>query len=112
MSKENQSPSRAVKQLDAQVNRVLRTIDLRKISSKERKILEDLRQNLVDSRIYTNDYELSEMRDEQLGNAKKAKKYLQQIRVNILAASEYNIFTAIDVAHLSVQVEQIISELK
>jgi hypothetical protein len=106
------SPSRAVKQVDAQVNRVLRSINLRKLNIKERKILADLQQNLNDSRIYATDYELSETREEQAKNAKTAKKWLEQAQRNILAASEFNIFDAIDVAHLSAQIEQIISGLK
>jgi hypothetical protein len=55
---------------------------------------------------------LSESREEQLYNAKKAKKWLDQARRNILSASEFNIFGAIDVAHLSAQIDQIISEIK
>jgi hypothetical protein len=71
-----------------------------------------LQQDLTDARIYANDYELSETRDEQLDNAKKSKKWLEQARRNILAASEFNIFGAIDVAHLTAQVEQVKDMLK
>jgi hypothetical protein len=101
-----------VKQLDAQINIILRGFDLRKLSTKERNVLVKLQQNLTDMRIYTNDYELSEAREEQLDNAKKARKWLEHARKNILTASESNIFSAIDVAHLSAQIEQIIFELK
>jgi hypothetical protein len=106
------SPSRTVKQLDTQINIILRGFDLRKLSAKERNVLAKLQQNLADARIYTNDYELSETREEQFDNAKKAKKWLEHARKNILTASESDIFNAIDVAHLSAQIEQIISELK
>jgi hypothetical protein len=106
------SPSRMVKQLELQINANLRKFDFRKLSTNERDILAKLQQNLVDSRIYTRDYELSESREEQVDNAKKAKKWLEQAQKNILTASEFNIFGAIDVAHLSAQIDQIISELK
>jgi glyoxylate carboligase len=109
---EFKSPSRAVKQVDAHVYRVLRSINLRKLSIKERKILEDLQQNLNDSRIYVTDYELSETREEQAKNAKFAKKWLNQAQKNILSASEFNIFDAIDVAHLSAQIDQVKDGLK
>jgi hypothetical protein len=109
---DSHSPSKMVKRLDAEVNRVLRKFDLRKFGSKERKYLADLQQNLVDARVYTNDYELSETREEQLKNAKLAKKWLESLRVNILSASESNIFGAIDVAHLTAQIEQISANLK
>jgi transposase len=106
------SPSRKIKQLDAQINSALRGFDFSKFSVKERDILANLRQNLTNARIYTTDYELSETREEQLENTKKAKKWLEQARKNILIASESNIFGAIDIAHLTAQMDQIISELK
>ena len=71
-----------------------------------------LMQALGDARIYASDYELSEVREEQLDNAKKAKKYLEQARASILKASETNIFGAVDVAQLSAQIDQIIGDLK
>jgi hypothetical protein len=108
----SQSPSRMVKHVDLQVSSVLRKFDTRKLNSKEREVLAKLQQNLNDARIYTNDYELSETRDEQADNAKKAKKWLEQARKNILTASEFNIFGVMDVAHLSAQIDQVISELK
>jgi hypothetical protein len=109
---ENILPSRRIKQIDAQINRILRNFDMRKLSARERNVLAKLQQNLNDSRIYTSDYELSETREEQIDNAKKAQKWLKEASKNILAASEFNIFSAIDVAHLSAQIDQIISELK
>ncbi len=109
---EYESPSRAVKQVDAQVGRVLRAVNLRKLSIRERKVLVDLQQNLNDARIYTTDYELSETDEERTKNAKLAKKWLGQAHKNILAASEQDIFNAIDVAHLSAQIEQIRDNLK
>jgi hypothetical protein len=106
------SPSRAVKGLDSQVRVILRKTDLNRISAKERGILSKIQQNLNDARIYSGDYELSETREEQLANAKTAKKWLEQSRKNILIASESNFFSAIEVAHLTAQIDQIISELK
>jgi hypothetical protein len=106
------SPSRRVKQLDTQINTILRRFDLRTLTTKERDVLAKLQQNLNDSRIHTTDYELSETRDEQQDNANRAKKWLEQARANILAASEFNVFGTIDVAHLSAIIDQIISELK
>jgi hypothetical protein len=104
-------PSRKVKLLELQINNILRKFDLRKLGTVERNILAKLQQNLTDSRIYASDYELSETREEQIDNAKTAKKWLDQARTNILAASEFNIFGAIDVAHLTAQIDQIIANL-
>jgi hypothetical protein len=105
-------PSRKIKLLELQINNILRKFDLPKLGTAERNILAKLQQNLTDSRIYASDYELSETRDEQIDNAKKANKWLDQARTNILAASEFNTFSAIDVAHLTANIDQLISELK
>jgi hypothetical protein len=74
--------------------------------------LSELKQNLVDIRIYTNAYEFSEQRPEQIQNAKMAKDYLEQARDHILKTSEVDIFSAIDVAHLTAQIDLIIRDLK
>jgi hypothetical protein len=52
------------------------------------------------------------MRDEQLNNAKKARKYLDQARTQILRASEFDVFGAVDVAHLTAQIEQLKANMK
>lgn len=94
------------------MRQILRKINESKLERKYRVTLIDLRQNLVDIRIYTNAYEFSEERPEQMENAKIAKDWLTKARQNILKASEANIFSAIDVAHLSAQIDQLIGDLK
>lgn len=106
------SPSAIVKDLEGQVRRILRTVDESRLGKKPRGSITDLRQVITDAKIYAVDYELSEMRDEQLNNAKQAKHYLEKARVDILSASEYDIFSAIDVAQLSAQIEQVKAQLK
>jgi hypothetical protein len=108
----NQSPSAAIKDLEGQIRRVLRTTDEAKLTKKPRGFISDLRQVIIDAKIYATDYELSEMREEQLNNAKQARHYLEKARVDILGASEDGIFSAIDVAHLSAQIGQIIDKLQ
>jgi hypothetical protein len=109
---EAKAPSAIVKQVDNHISTVLRKVNMRKVADREVKLLAALRQNLIDARIYAHDYELSEMREEQLDNAKRAKKYLEQARQQILRASEFNIFGPIDVAHLSAQIDQVKDDLK
>lgn len=106
------TPSGLVKQIEGQVERVLRQLDWAQINEKGRKTVIELRQSLADAKTYVQDYELSEMRDEQLDNSKKAKKYLNLARRQILRASEYNVFSAIDVAHLTAQIDQVRADLK
>jgi hypothetical protein len=108
----NISPSTMAKRLEAEINMILRRVDQPKLDEKPRSAVAKLRQSLIDAKIYIRDYELSEMRDEQLKSAKTGKKWLEQARQAMLKASEYNVFGAIDVAHLSAQIDQIIGDLK
>jgi activator of HSP90 ATPase len=68
------SPAALVKRIDGQVSMIIRGTDWDNINEKGRKAVAELRQDLSDARIYSQDYELSEMRDEQLDNAKKSQK--------------------------------------
>ena len=108
---ENKAPSTRAKQVDAEVERLLRQVDLRKLSSKERNIILKLKQELADAKIYARDYELSETIEEQAENAARAKKWLEKARKSILLASEYDHFGAIEVAHLTAEIEQTIMDL-
>jgi hypothetical protein len=108
----NYSPSELVKQIDTQVNMILRKTDWSEVSEKGRKAVAELRQDLIDAKTYTADYELSEMREEQLDNSKKASKWLEKARQAILRASEFNVFGPVDTAHLTAQIEQVKADLK
>src|SRR5579864_4241759 len=101
----NSSPSVQIRQIETHVSMILRKTDQQKLGAAPRNALINLRQALADAKIYARDYEFSEMREEQLANAKKAKKYLGQSRQNILKASEFDIFGAADVAQLSAQID-------
>lgn len=106
------SPSVKVKRLEADVRRILRRTDQAGLERKYREAAAGLVQNLTDIRIYVNAYELSEERKEQLGNAKTAKKWLDQARQNILKASEADVFGAADTAQLTAQIDQLKEDLK
>lgn len=108
----SRSPAAQAKNLEALVNNALRKFDLSRLGIDERENLLALRQDLAHSRIYTSDYELSETREEQAANAKRAKQWLGRARRKILKASENNIFGAADVAQLSAQIDQITGDLK
>lgn len=105
----SQSPSYLTKQLGTQLNQILRRLNRSGLSSKEQAALTKAVQDLATARIYAADYELSETREEQLENAKTAKKWLADANKNILAVS--HIFSAIDVAHLTAQIDQTIGKL-
>jgi hypothetical protein len=105
-------PSVSVKRLEAEVNMVLRRIEIHELGEKPRRTLAGLRQSLADSIVYIRAYELSEIREEQLQNAKTAREWLAQARQNILKASEYDIFGAVDVAQLTAHIDRLSGSLK
>jgi hypothetical protein len=108
----NLSPAAQAKNLETLVNYVLRKFDLTRLGTDERENLLALKQDLTHGRIYTSDYELSETREEQITNARRARQWLFKARAKILKASESNIFSAADVAQLSAQIDQISGDLK
>ena len=109
---ESKSPFVLTKQLETQLNSALSMIDVYDLPAKEAKLVHALKQEVLDARLDARDYELSETRAEQIKCAQVAKKRLEQVRKNILAASEYNVFGAVDVAQLSAQIEQIIDYIQ
>jgi hypothetical protein len=109
---DDSGPSLRAKRLEADVRQILRKTDEGKLELKYRKALAGLRQNFADIKIYTNAYEYSEERSEQLENAKMAKGWLEDASKNILKVSEADIFSAIDVAHLTAVIDQVKADLK
>jgi Na+-translocating ferredoxin:NAD+ oxidoreductase RnfC subunit len=105
------SPFVLTKSLETRLNGSLSGMDIYALDKPIQKILDSLRRELVDARLDVRDYELSETRQEQLAKALEAKRRLDHIRKLILAASEHDLFGAVDVAQLSAQIEQIIGLL-
>jgi len=103
----DKSPFLRIKQLEGHINGKLRPIDVYSRSATEQRVIAELKRELVDTRLDIRDYELSETRNEQLKNAKNAHKRIDTLRAQILAASEYDLFGAVDVAHLTAQLDQI-----
>jgi hypothetical protein len=102
---EPSSPFLLIKQLELQVSATLSALDIYSLPTEERKVVKFLKAGLIDARLDIRDYELSETRAEQLRYAKQAKKRLDYVRKQILLASEYDIFGAVDVAQLTAQIE-------
>lgn len=91
---------------------ILRNVDLRALSSKNRLALMDMQSAFSNARRYILDFEGSENPEEQAKGAKTGTKWLKTIRRTILTTSEHNVFSAVEVASLSAQIDQVIAELK
>lgn len=86
-------------------------VDTLLLSAEEQRKVEQLRNNLIDARLEIQDYELAETREDQLRNGAAAQKYLQKVRA-VIAGNSLNVFGAVDVAHLTAQIEQITDRLR
>lgn len=103
----SKSPFLLVKSLETRIIGVLSPIDLYSLDKAEQKVIKALKTEIIDVRLDIRDYELSETREEQLRKAKEARERLELIRKLILAASEYNVFSSVDVAQFTAELEQV-----
>ena len=109
---EHASVFERVKQLDAHVNGILSHIDSDALMPDERNVFVLIKRQLTDCRLDVRDYEYAETRVEQADHAQTARRSLDTVQKYILQASERNMFSAIDVAHISAQIQQIITQLR
>lgn len=100
-----------IKQLEGDILRLLAFVDIADIDTKQQHAIAQLKNALIDGRLEIQDYELAETRDNQLRNAKNAKQYLENVR-DLIMSNPANVFGAVDVAHLTAQLEQISDNLR
>lgn len=103
------SPYLLTQNLERAVSIALTSIDPFNLEATAVRVTQSLKKRLIEARLDVRDYELSETREEQLKEARKGKRRLEEVRKDILAASEYGIFGPVDVAQITAQLE-IISE--
>lgn len=106
------SPYDQAKALEAQINAVLSVIDADASPIEERKIITLLKRQIVDARLDIRDYDYADTRVEQSRHGEEARKRLEQLEILIIAASEYNIFGAADVAQISAHAQALAAELQ
>ena len=107
----NQSPYALAKRLEADIVRLLSTLDVATLTPKEHGIFVELKNTMIDARLDIQDYELAETRDFQLENAREAKERLMIVQGHI-SANTLQVFGAVDVAHLTARIGQIVDLLK
>lgn len=105
------SPFILAKRLEADVLRLLSHIDITELSPGEQQELSILKNSLIDARLEIQDYELAETREFQLKNAQQAKDYLATAHAGIIKNPK-NTFGAVDVAHLTAYIGQIVDNLR
>ena len=101
-----------IKALDTHVNGIVSAFDIDALMPDERKILALIKRQLTDTRLDVRDYEYADTRAEQQRYAKTAHKTLDAVQSTLLQASEHNLFGAIDIAHISAQIQHIKEQLQ
>jgi len=99
------------KDLEQHIGRIVSNHDIDSLENKQRQLLTDIKRIIVDARLDTRDYEYAETRAEQLKFGKIAVKRFETLRKMLVKASEYNLFSAVDIAQLSAHIEQLISQM-
>ena len=101
------------KQLDGEITRILAAA--RAAGLLEGRVQQEtklLKRDLTDARLDIRDYELAETKAEQQQLGSDARKRLSNVEQSILAASQQDIFTAVEVAKLSAQIAQLQDQLQ
>lgn len=106
------SPYDQAKELVRQLNSILSSMDIDSLSREERDLAIGIKQLFDHVRLGARDYDYADTRYEQEQSAVETKQYLEQLQAAILKASESNMFGAVDVAHASARIQQLVSTLQ
>jgi len=99
------------KELETQVGKQLSAYDLADLPREQRDRIIQLKNTLIDARLDARDYEYAQTRADQLQAAKEARLRLEQAQAAIVKTSEYGLFSAVDVAQLSANIQQLIARM-
>jgi hypothetical protein len=97
--------------LNRAIGAIIAQLDIDALPAPERSIAESIKRQAADARLDVRDYEYADTRAEQLQRADIANKRLEEIQSAIVKASEYNMFSAIDVAQLSATIQRVIAQI-
>ncbi len=106
------SPYALAKQLEADVRGILSVLDVYSLGAKPARLVALIKRLAADARLDIRDYEMAESRTEQLKLRDASIERTAALQREILSASEYNIFSAIDVAQLSALIDRIQERLE
>jgi DNA-binding FrmR family transcriptional regulator len=95
-----------------QVGSILSRVDLDLYGPAEVKLIGTIKHLLQDARLDIRDWELADSRAEMQKYARDGLKRIEQVRASILMASERDIFTAVEVAEISAQLDFAANELR
>ncbi|GAC1387831.1 MAG: hypothetical protein NVS1B7_2470 [Candidatus Saccharimonadales bacterium] len=100
-----------IRQHETTINAVLRLYHLHDLDKNRQKLIAELKRDLVDAKLDIRDAEYADTRAEYARHAAAAKKRIVQVIDHILALSQFNIFSPVEVAELSAKFEQLRGDL-
>lgn len=107
-----QTPYQLVVELQRTVKVLISGLSVDAMPHEEKNLLKQLKAMLADMRLDIRDYDLAETRAEQLGLVTEVKERVGGIRGHVILLSTYNVFSAIDVAHITARLEYISERLR
>lgn len=99
-------------QIARQIRGILNTTDADVSDTSIRKVVQAVSKNLEIARKFLHDYESEEDARKQATILPQGIERLENLRKNILDASQYNIFGPVDVAQISANLDQLIERLR
>lgn len=106
------SLTQRVKEIETQIGVILSVQDIDNLSHAERTLVTGLKHQVIDARLEVRDYEYADTRLTQLKHATSSRKLLASLTESIIKASELSLFGAVDVAHLTAQIEGVTDALE
>jgi hypothetical protein len=109
---ESQSLLNRFTRVAGQIGSILSRIDLDVLDRTQIRLVGTIKRLTADTRLDIRDWEMAETREEMLGHSHEALKRLEQTREAILLASQYDIFSAIEVGEISAHFDLFANELR
>lgn len=107
----NESAYVHTKRLGGEITRIMAAVDLRDVSAAIQSSIRQLKRELADTIMDVRDYELAETRTEQQRLARRAHKGLARMEQLMLALSQNNIFSALEIVELSARIDLLTQEV-
>lgn len=105
------TPSVLAKKIERKIAAVIASVYPQDLAVKPRELVKSLKHIASDARLDVRDYEFADTRHEQFGYAGIARNRLGDLRAAMLVASEFGMFSAVDVVQLSAWIDSLLDQL-
>jgi hypothetical protein len=106
------TPLQQLQQIETFIRGILTAFVDEDLPTAGRRAVQDIRQTMAQARKALRDYEREEDARQQASLLPESIAGLEQARRNILEASQYDVFSAVDVAHVTAKIDQLTDRLR